>query len=175
MREISELTVEKLLNSAALLLHVQGTLILQPTSTPKQKQRGTRIHYILQIVSILAFLAAFVIIEINKGDHARLTSTHGILGLTTYIGIVLQGLGGVAQYFVPSLVFGSVERGKRVYKYHRLFGYVLLVLELTTVSFSVYTGYNINLSKIPLTPVLGASLVILIGVGGRIRLQKFGL
>ena len=167
--------IKKLLNSAALLLQVQGTLILQPTTTTEQKKKGTKIHYILQILSILAFLAAFLIIEINKGDHARFTSTHGVLGLLTYIGIVLQATVGVVQYFVPTLVFGSVDKGKSIYKYHRLSGYALLVLELATFSAATSTGFNVNLSKIPLSAVVVASVLILLGVGGRIRKQKLGL
>lgn len=144
-------------------------------ASPNDYSRGTRIHYIVQFASVLAFVTGFLIIEINKGDHARLTSTHGILGLITYILIVLQAIGGVAQYFLPTLVFGSVDRGKRIYKYHRLSGYALLILELATFSFAIYTGYNVNFSKIPLAPVLVSSFLVLLGLGLRVRKQKLGL
>ncbi|GAT23614.1 cytochrome b561 [Aspergillus luchuensis] len=164
-----------LLNSAALLLQVQATLILQPTTTPHQKRLGTIIHYIIQTLSLLGFITAFIIIEINKGDHAHFTSPHGILGLITYIFIILQVLVGVVQYFVPVQVLGSVEKGKSIYKYHRKSGYVLLLLELATVSAATQTTYNLNVLSIPLWGVLVASVLVVLGLGARIKKHKLGL
>ncbi|KAI2922808.1 hypothetical protein CBS147343_2288 [Aspergillus niger] len=164
-----------LLNSAAILLQVQATLILQPTTTPHQKRLGTIIHYIIQTLSLLGFITAFIIIEINKGDHARLTSPHGILGLITYIFIILQVLVGVVQYFVPVQVLGSVEKGKTIYKYHRKSGYVLLLLELATVSAATQTTYNLSVLSIPLWGVLVASVLVILGLGARIKKHKLGL
>ena len=129
----------------------------------------------LQLVSVLAFLSGLTIIEINKGDHPRFTSVHGVTGLVTYITIALQSLGGVVQYFLPAQVLGSVERGKRVYKYHRVLGYVLLVLELATIVAATQTTFNVNLLKIPFLPVVGASVLLLVGVASRISRRKLGL
>lgn len=166
-----------LLNSSALLLQVQAALILQPatTSTPRNKLLGTKIHYVLQSISILAFLSGLIIIEINKGDHPRFTSFHGVVGLITYISIVLQALVGVIQYFFPAQILGSVDRGKRIYKYHRLSGYALLVLELVAIFAATRTTYNVNILKIPFYPVAGAGLLLLVGVGSRVQRQKLGL
>ncbi|PYH45544.1 cytochrome b561 domain-containing protein [Aspergillus saccharolyticus JOP 1030-1] len=163
-----------LLNSAALLLQVQATLILQPTSTASQKRRGTIVHYSIQALSVLGFLAAFLIIEINKGDHARLTSPHGVLGLVTYILIILQATGGVVQYFLPLTLLGSVERGKTLYKYHRQSGYLLLVLELATVVAATRTTFNVNVLGISLWGVVVGAVLVVIGVGARIRKHKLG-
>lgn len=164
----------QLLNSAALLLQVQAILVLQPTATPQQKTLGTRVHFALLAVSTLAFIAGFVFIEVNKGDHPRLTSPHGILGLITYIIIVLQALVGIAQYFLPVAIFGSVENGKKVYKYHRISGYVLLVLELATISAATQTGYNKTTLGIKLWVVLVTSVFVILGVGARIKKHKLG-
>ncbi|OOF99951.1 hypothetical protein ASPCADRAFT_126830 [Aspergillus carbonarius ITEM 5010] len=164
-----------LLNSAALLLQVQAALILQPTTTPHQKRLGTIIHYVIQTISLLAFITAFIIIEINKGDHARFTSPHGVLGLITYIVIILQALGGVVQYLIPVQVLGSVDRGKSLYKYHRKSGYVLLLLELATVAAATQTTYNLNVLAIPLWGVLVAAALVVVGVGARIKKHKLGL
>lgn len=59
--------------------------------------------------------------EMNKADHpeSRFTSAHGKLGLLTFILIGLQAVVGFVQYFTPTLVFGSVDNGKAIYKYHR--------------------------------------------------------
>ncbi|KAJ5687725.1 hypothetical protein N7455_006773 [Penicillium solitum] len=172
---LSLFTPHPLLGSSALLLQVQAALILQPTATPQQKRTGTRIHYILQLLSVALFIAAFVIIEVNKGSHPHFVSPHGILGLITYIAIVLQAVVGVVQYFFPVTVFGSVDAGKRIYKYHRWSGYVLLLLEVATIVAATQTTYNVIAIHIPLWGVLVSVVFILAGVGARIKKHKLGL
>ncbi|KAJ5793117.1 uncharacterized protein N7503_009095 [Penicillium pulvis] len=172
-------TAHPLLASSALLLQIQGILILQHTSIekPSQKRTGAHIHYTIQLISTILFLAAFIVIEINKGSHPRLTSTHSILGLLTVIFVVLQSLFGVVQYFLPELVLGSVDNGKKVYKYHRWSGYVaLLVLEIPAAIWgATQTDYSIAMLHIPLWAVLTAAAAVIVGVGARIRKQKLGL
>ncbi|CEJ56323.1 hypothetical protein PMG11_02531 [Penicillium brasilianum] len=168
-------TGHPLLASTALLLQVQAALILQPTATPDQKLLGTRIHYIIQLLSILSFLSAFVVIEFNKGDHPHFVSPHGILGLITIILVVLQASFGVIQFFFPVTVLGSVDAGKRVYKYHRWAGYVLLLLEVSTVLAATQTPYNLNAIHIPTGGVVAAVILTLLGVGARVKKAKLGL
>ncbi|CAG8235091.1 unnamed protein product [Penicillium olsonii] len=172
---ISLFTPHPLLGISGLLLQVQAALVLQPTATPQQKQAGTRIHYIVQLLSVVLFLSAFTIIEINKGTHPHFVSPHGVLGLITVIIIVLQALVGVFQYFVPVTVFGSVDAGKLIYKYHRWSGYVLLLLEMATVVAATQTGYNLAAIHIPLWGVLVSIVLVLAGVGARIKKHKLGL
>lgn len=157
-----------------MLLQVQAALILQPTATPQQKLTGTRIHYTLQATSLAAFIAAFIIIEVNKGDHPRLTSPHGILGLITYIFIIFQALLGVVQYFFPVIILGSLAAGKKLYKYHRHLGYLVLLLELATVAAATQTTYNLNVLRIPLWGILVAAVLVIAGVGARIKKHKLG-
>lgn len=121
------------------------------------------------------FVSAFVIIEVNKGSHPHFVSPHGILGLITYIAIVLQTVVGVVQYFLPVTVFGSVDAGKRIYKYHRWSGYVLLLLEVATIVAATQTTYNVIAIHIPLWGVLVSVVFILAGVGARIKKHKLGL
>ncbi|EPS29911.1 hypothetical protein POX_b03070 [Penicillium oxalicum] len=168
-------TGHPLLASTALLLQVQAALILQPTVTPNQKQRGTRIHFTLQLLSILCFVAAFIVIELNKGTHPHFTSPHGVLGLITIILVVLQALVGVVQYFFPITVLGSVDAGKRIYKYHRWTGYVLLLLEVATVLAATQTGFNLNAIHIPTWGVVVAVALVVVGVGARVKARKLGL
>ncbi|KAJ5643961.1 Cytochrome b561 eukaryote [Penicillium longicatenatum] len=172
-------TAHPLLASSALLLQIQGILILQPTTTatPSQKRTGSHIHYTIQLISTTLFLAAFIIIEINKGSHAHFTSAHSILGLLTVIFVVCQSLFGVVQYFLPELVLGSVDNGKKLYKYHRWSGYVaLLVLEIPAAIWgATQTDYSIGFLHIPLWAVLAASAAVIIGLGARIKKQKLGL
>jgi hypothetical protein len=163
-----------MLSVSAILLQVQAALIVQPTVTPTQKLNGARIHAAIQLLSVACFISAFTIIELNKGDHPHFTSPHGILGLTTYICIALQTLGGVVQFFVPSLVLGSVDAGKNFYKYHRIAGYVLLLLEMGVVVAATQTDYNLTTLRIPLWATLVAIVLILAGVGARIKKHKLG-
>ncbi|KAK2747638.1 hypothetical protein FQN55_004807 [Onygenales sp. PD_40] len=163
-----------LLNSAAILLTTQAILLLQPTHTPAQKRTGTLSHFFLLALANLSFISALIIIELNKASHpeTRFRSPHAILGLATYILIFLQAAVGVAQYFVPVTVFGSVDRGKAVYKYHRVSGYVVLLMELATVAAATQTDYNKVILHIPLWAVLVASVLVVLGVGARIKKQK---
>ncbi|KAJ5799617.1 uncharacterized protein N7518_001685 [Penicillium psychrosexuale] len=172
---LSLFTPHPLLGSSALLLQVQAALILQPTATPQQKRTGIHIHYSFQLLSVVLFVSAFVIIEVNKGSHPHFVSPHGILGLVTYIAIVLQAVVGVIQYFVPVTVLGSVDAGKRIYKYHRWSGYVLLLLEMATVVAATQTTYNLMAIHIPLWGVVVAAIFILAGVGARVKKHKLGL
>ncbi|KAG5301499.1 cytochrome b561 [Histoplasma ohiense] len=163
-----------LLNSAAILLTTQAILILQPTHTPSQKRSGTLTHFGILALANLCFISALVIIEINKAPHPeyRFHSLHGIMGLITYILIFLQAAVGVAQYFFPAIIFGSVDDGKKIYKYHRVSGYVVFVLELATVAAATQTDYNKSTLHIQLWAVLVASVLVLGGVGARIKRQK---
>jgi len=127
-----------LLNSAAVLLLVQATLVLQPTAAQKDKINGTYVHSVLNTLGVggacfagsvaitpltdsTALIAGLVVIEMNKASHpeTRFQSTHGKVALVAYILIFIQWLVGLAQFFLPKIVFGSVDRAKSVYKYHR--------------------------------------------------------
>ena len=66
-------------------------------------------------------IAGLVVIEMNKASHpeTRFQSIHGKMALVAYIIIFLQWLIGFAQFYTPALVFGTVDRAKSIYKYHR--------------------------------------------------------
>lgn len=117
--------------------------MLQPTHTPGQKRIGGVTHGILNGLALACFTTAVLIIIVNKNNHhaAHFTTAHGRIGLTTYILLILQvqfRLGvsltqtsvGIAMFYLPTKIFGSVERGKAIYKYHRASGYVVWTLVL---------------------------------------------
>lgn len=132
-------------------------------------------HAGLNDAGFLAGLAGLVVIEYNKISHnaPHFTSVHGKLGLITYILILIQTVVGITQYFTPQL-YGSVERAKSLYKYHRVSGYIILVLMLATVGAATATDFNKNALHIQLWAVVVASVLIVLGVGARIKLYKFG-
>jgi len=115
-------------------------------------------------------------VEINKRGpgHEHFVSAHAILGLITYIVIAIQAFVGFTQYFVPQL-YGSVDKAKAIYKWHRISGYVVLTLLLATVAAATQTDYNKYVLDIKLWAVLLAAVLILVGVVPRIKKQKLGL
>ena len=118
--EVIFFSYHPLLQSAGILLLTQSIIVLQPTSTQKQKRDGTWVHSALNFLGTGALIAGIVVIEMNKASHpeTRFTSIHGKLGLVTFILIGLQALVGFMQYWAPALA-GGVEQAKTIYKYHR--------------------------------------------------------
>lgn len=125
---------------------------------------------------MLSLLAALIIIEYFKikQHHGHFESPHGILGLTTYIVFAIQAIVGITQYYFPAL-YGGVENAKKVWKYHRMSGYVLLVLSFATVAAATQNGYGMGVAKLKLWAVIVTSVVVLVGVLPRVKKQKLGL
>lgn len=171
----AKLTNAQLLNSAAALFLTQGILVLQPTHTAKQKKQGTYTHAALNDVALATAIAGLVIIEYNKISHkgTHFVSVHAILGLITYILLAIQSIVGLTQYFTPAL-YGGEANAKKLYKYHRVSGYVILVLMLATICAATQTGFNKNVLEIQLWAVIVASVITLAGVLPRIKKNKFG-
>jgi len=159
----------------AVLLFTAGILVVQPTHTKGQKRTGALVHAGFNDVAFLAGVAGLVIIEYNKfknnGSHFK--STHAVLGLVTYILIVVQASVGAGMYFAPA-VFGGETKAKSLYKYHRISGYLGLFLILATVCSATKTTYVEKVLKIELWHVVVCSAAILIGILPRIRLAKLG-
>ena len=81
---------------------------------------------------------------------------------------------GITQYYTPSL-YGGEGKAKSVWKYHRMSGYVLLVLSFATVAAATQTGFNKMLLHIKLWPVIVTAVITLVGILPRIKKQKLGL
>ncbi|RDW68337.1 hypothetical protein BP5796_08994 [Coleophoma crateriformis] len=168
-------TAHPILNSSGLFLIAEGIIILQPTHTAEQKRHGTIAHATLNGLAAAALISGLVVIEVNKFAHngIHFESPHAILGLTTYILLLIQSVVGFTQYFTPKL-FGSVDKAKSIYKWHRLSGYIVLVLMLATVAAATQTTFNKNALHIRLWAVLISSVLVLLGIVPRIKKQKFG-
>ena len=77
------------------------------------------------------------------------------------------------MYYLPGL-YGGVDNAKATYKYHRMSGYVVVVLGLATVCAATFTGFNKMALHIQLWAVIVSSVLIIVGLGARIKLQKMG-
>lgn len=80
---------------------------------------------------------------------------------------------GITQYFTPGL-YGGEDNAKALYKYHRVWGYITLVMMLATVCAATQTSFNVNVLQMQLWAIVAAAVVVLVGVVPRIRLSKFG-
>jgi hypothetical protein len=100
-------------------------------------------------------------------------STHAILGLTTYVLVLIQALVGVTAFFAPGL-YGGVDNAKSLYKYHRISGYLVLGMMLATVCAATTTTYNVNVLGMQLWALIVSSVLVVAGLLPRVRLSKFG-
>ncbi|CDS10675.1 hypothetical protein LRAMOSA11161 [Lichtheimia ramosa] len=157
----------------------EGIVLLQPTRTTQEKKRGLRHHATAQVIGYTSAIVGFTAIVYNKvvSDKEHFTSLHAQLGLTLFCYLFCQSLFGLLIAYVPSLIFGNVASAKRLWKFHRMTGYVLLVLVWLTAQLGVRADYMIsNLWSEKLMWLHWVALgLVTIGVVARIRLWKWGI
>ncbi|KAM7208638.1 cytochrome b ascorbate-dependent protein 3 [Naviculisporaceae sp. PSN 640] len=165
-----------LLQSLGVFALIQAVLILQPTSTPQAKLSGQRVHATLHLLSFVMFLFGVSTIEINKhiNHMPHFHSVHAYLGTATVFLLVLQYIFGFLMWAVPS-VLGGEEKAKALWKYHRISGYLVLLLVLATVVAAVQTDYNKTVLNIQMWPTGLSVGLIVAGVFSRIQLRKLGI
>lgn len=132
-------------------------------------------HAGLNDIGVLALAGGLIVIVYNKAAHngAHFQSPHAILGLITYILFFIQATIGFTQYFVPQL-YGGMNNAKKVWKYHRMAGYVILTSSFATVAAATQTDFNKNTLGINLWAVVVAAAISLVGLLPRIKKQKLG-
>jgi len=126
------------LQTLAVLLFGIGILTLQPTSksAPRAKERGLKIHQIIQLgLGAPCILVGSTMMILNKIDHgaAHFTTWHAKFGLISVIWIVVHSLFGGLSVWFGGRALGGQERGKALWKWHRLSGYLLFAFLLTTI------------------------------------------
>jgi hypothetical protein len=166
-----------LLQSLGVFAVLQAILLLQPTTAdnPRAKLAGQRGHALLHLSSFSLFAAGTTIIEVNKHANAlpHFHSPHAYLGAASVVLLLLQYVFGFTIWAVPRL-YGSEERAKALWKYHRAVGYAALVLLLATVAAAVETDYVRAALGIRLWAVLVAEGLVVVGVFPRVHLRKLG-
>lgn len=166
-----------LLNSLGVLALTLAIQILQPTWSPSTKRRGQIAHASLNLFSFLCFTAGATIILVNKhrssDPHPHFHSVHAYLGLVSVGVLVLQYAVGLSMWAFPAL-YGGEERAKRVWKYHRIAGYVIYLLLLGTVTAATFTPYASKVLELKTWSVAVAAGLCVVGVYPRVSLTKFG-
>ncbi|KAB5585815.1 eukaryotic cytochrome b561-domain-containing protein [Coniochaeta sp. 2T2.1] len=167
-----------LLQSAGLLTSTLAILVLQPTWSPDTKRKGQYAHAALNLLSFLIYVSGVSVILVNKhrstDPHPHFHSAHGYMGVISAVLLVGQYAVGTAMWAVPG-VFGGEERARKVWKYHRMSGYVIYLLLLGTVVAATYTPYNENVLDIKTWSVVAAGVLIVVGVYPRVSLTKLGI
>jgi hypothetical protein len=120
----------------AIALITYGILTLQPTSHPSTKAAGLDRHQYTILFLGLPVLSLGTFSIIYKKwpyPHGYALTWHGTVGYMSILWIFLQIAGGGGSIWFGGAAFGGGANAKRLQKYHRLSGYVLLPLLLATV------------------------------------------
>ncbi|OCF40525.1 hypothetical protein I317_05695 [Kwoniella heveanensis CBS 569] len=126
------------MQSLAITAFLLGITPLQPPTPASKSTRTTRFksHQNLMLGLALPALAIGSSAMIyNKYLHGakHFTTWHAKFGLTAVGWVLVQAAVGAASAWGGGKTFGGGEKAKRVYKYHRLSGYLLITLMLATV------------------------------------------
>lgn len=160
---------------SGLFLLVQSILALQPTHTAGQKRVGQAVHAYLNLASFAAFTAGFATIYLNKERNGaeHFTSLHGALGCALTLLLWGQYLVGFTMWATPAL-YGGAARARSLWKWHRVGGYVNLLLLLATFCTAADTGFVRNALKIESWVFYAPMALIAVGVLPRIHTYKLG-
>jgi len=175
-KALSWLAFHPTFNTLAVLCWIFGILTLQPTSQPKTKAAGLTRHQIAMLTSLLSVILGTSAVWTFKATYQlpHFKSWHGFFGLITFIWFIIQGMVGAGSVWFGGAAFGGGLKAKQVWKYHRLSGYMLLILLLTTIYFagrtqlvSFHSSYVVRLIAYTLAPIF-----ILVSVCSRVRPSK---
>ncbi|ORZ13200.1 eukaryotic cytochrome b561-domain-containing protein [Absidia repens] len=159
-----------------VILLTEGIATLQPTHTKNEKHQGLKRHAIIQIVAFLLGLLGFSAIFYNKviSNKSHFTSGHGKLGVSVILYLIAQFLFGLVCAYIP----GLAPAVKKLWKYHRLTGYIFLSLVWINVILGLQADYIVDNSwLIPSSFLLSnwsflVVVFIILGVALRIRPYK---
>jgi len=163
--------------SLGIALMVMGIQTLQPTATPPSKKAGLDRHQVIQIGALLTLTAGTGAIVLNKLSHnaPHLISWHAYMGVVAYAWLCMQSAMGVASVWWKGRAFGGMVKAKRMWKWHRISGYALLLWMLGTAFLAgEWSGWARTFaSPIYRAVGFGTSLVLVaVGVLGRTRVSK---
>ncbi|EIE87432.1 hypothetical protein RO3G_12143 [Rhizopus delemar RA 99-880] len=129
-----------------IVLITEGIALLQPTSTTEEKKKGLKYHSLIQSTSYIFAIIGVSFIFYNKiiSGKAHFESVHGKLGVFTFIFLFVQVIFGVTIGMIPITIYGSIDKAKSLWKYHRVLGYTLLLFVWITAQL----GYQSHLSPL---------------------------
>lgn len=155
---------------------VQSILILQPTHLPEQKQKGQWLHVTFHFLSFAAFVTGVTIIEYNKfhNDLDHFHSVHAYIGVVTAAVLCVQYIVGMTMWAAPCL-YGGDANAKKVWKYHRWSGYLVLLLLIASVVSATETEYVVSVLKIRILFVSLACFALAMAILSQVSQKKLGV
>lgn len=129
-----------LIQSFTILLLLQAIIVLQRTtpSHAEEKNQAFTAHQWINLLLVLPlFTAGASIMWYLHSPDNHFISYHGILGTTVVAAAWIQAALGAASVWWKGKLVGGENRGKRLWKWHRLSGYVLVALFLVTAALGV--------------------------------------
>ncbi|PLW18057.1 hypothetical protein PCANC_04708 [Puccinia coronata f. sp. avenae] len=161
-------TIHPIFQSFSLFCFYHGIIFLQPTDTPAAKRTGLVVHESFQLLGSLAIVVGGSAIFYNKVSHSapHFTSWHGLLGLTSTCLILFQALFGMLIGFETSrdYIVGD-SLGRKLWKFHRASGYLLIFLMTMTVLTVTKADWVISVtSKWSIWVLTVSPIVALIGL-----------
>ncbi|RCH82075.1 hypothetical protein CU098_005425, partial [Rhizopus stolonifer] len=113
-----------------IILVTEGIASLQPTTTTTEKKVGLKYHAWIQSGSYLSAIIGVSFIFYNKviSNKPHFETVHGKLGLFVFIYLFVQVVFGATIGLIPITIYGSLDKAKKLWKYHRILGYILLLL-----------------------------------------------
>ncbi|SNX84915.1 related to Cytochrome b561 [Melanopsichium pennsylvanicum] len=131
-----------LIQSIGILLLLQAIVVLQRTSThaPAEKKAAFNAHQTINLLLVLPLFTVGASIMYYLHDQpgaSHWISYHGILGSLCVVVAWIQAALGAASVWWKGKLVGGENKGKALWKWHRLSGYVLVALFLTTAVLGV--------------------------------------
>jgi len=165
------------LNTFAILCFTYGILTLQPTSQPKTKADGLQRHQAAMAIGMVSLLLGSSSVYNYKTLHGadHFTTWHATFAFITASWLIVQASIGGATVWADGAIFGGAHRAKRLWKYHRLSGYLVILSLFTTVHLGGgwstwvedHSGHPARLVAYTLAP-----LGILVSIYSRVRPSK---
>lgn len=154
-----------LIQSFSILLLLQAIVVLQRTSPsqPSEKKAAFTAHQWINLLLVLPLFTAGASIMWYLHDQpgsGHFLSYHGILGTAVVSAAWVQAALGAASVWWKGKLVGGENKGKALWRWHRLSGYVLVGLFLATAALGVI---ETTWGKKNSSPT--AKLMVLVGLG----------
>jgi hypothetical protein len=170
--------IHPLLLSSGIGCFTYGILTLQPTAHPKTKAAGLQRHQKVMLAAGFPCVALGILaIEIEKFNlgHGHFATWHGTFGLVSVGWLVGQVILGGGSVWYGGAAFGGGMKAKKLWKYHRLSGYVLFLLLLSTAHLGGAWSTWVTSHSQPVVRFIGytvAPIVAILAIYSRVRTSK---
>ncbi|WVQ81919.1 hypothetical protein IAT38_004046 [Cryptococcus sp. DSM 104549] len=167
------------LQSLALAAFVIGVTPLQPPP-PTSQSRPPRLlaHQVIFLaLSLPLMILGASTIAWNKHLHSanHLTTWHAKFGALVVLWAVVQAAVGAGSVWFGGKAFGGGDKARKVYKWHRFSGYILITLSLITANLGGFYSFWAQRREVGIPGLLAFWVglpMMWVGMGLRMRTSK---